>query len=120
MSNDLIYEFDEQEFVLVCRKDDYGKGCLTEDSVFLVSRNEWENGCDWGNLEDCECWEDYYPYKTFDLLLVRTNKNVVSLPNFRVCPNAVCILERLPFSSKIDYMVVPKEYTYLVPHSSSE
>jgi hypothetical protein len=101
--------FDEQEFVLVCRKNDYGKGCLTGDNVFLVSRDEWENGCDWGNLEDCECWEDYYPYKTFDLLLVRINKNVVSLPNFRECPNAVCILKRLPFSAKIDYMVVPKE-----------
>lgn len=34
--------FDEQEFVLVCRKNDYENGIIG-DGLFLVSREEWED-----------------------------------------------------------------------------
>lgn len=57
--------FDEQEFVLVCRINDYENGIIG-DGLFLVSREEWED-------------TDDYSIKTFDLLLTAVENNVVKL-----------------------------------------
>ena len=93
--------FDEQEFVLVCRKNDYENGIIGDglflvsgiigDGLFLVSREEWED-------------TDDYSIKTFDLLLTAVENNVVKLypaPN-----NAVVIFQTLPYSKKVDYIEV--------------
>ncbi len=55
--------FDEQEFVLVCRRNDYENGIIGV-GLFLVSREEWED-------------TDDYSIKTFDLLLTAVENNVV-------------------------------------------
>ena len=52
--NKYIPMFDEQEFVLVCRRNDYENGIIG-DGLFLVSREEWED-------------TDDYSIKTIDLL----------------------------------------------------
>lgn len=88
--NKYILMYDEQEFVLVCRRSDYENGKIG-DGLFLVSREEWE-----GN--------DDYSIKTFDLLLTSVENNVVKLypsPN-----NAVVIFQTLPYSRKVDYIEV--------------
>lgn len=68
--------FDEQEFVLVCRRNDYENGIIG-DGLFLVSREEWED-------------TDDYSIKTFDLLLTSVENNachsLFTLPNFGQCP----------------------------------
>lgn len=115
MTNQLVFKFDEQEFVLICRKIDYFADSLSTDKLFLAFRDEWENGCDWGDSDDCEAWEEHYQYKTFDLLLVGVEKNVIMLPNLIDCPDGVVIIERLPFSQKSDFMEVPKESTIINP-----
>ena len=115
MTNQLVFKFDEQEFVLICRKKDYFADSLSPDKMYLAFRNEWENGCDWGDSDDCEAWEEHYQYKTFDLLLARVDKNVITLPDFIECPGAVVITERLPFSQKSDFMEVPKESSIITP-----
>ena len=111
MTNQLVFKFDEQEFVLICRKKDYFAENLSTDKLFLAFRDEWENGCDWDEADDCEAWEEHYQYKTFDLLLVGVEKNVIMLPNLIDCPDGVVIIERLPFSQKSDFMEVPNEST---------
>ena len=84
--------FDEQEFVLVCRRNDYeNENGIIGDCLFLVSREEWED-------------TDDYSIKTFDLLLTAVENNVVKLypaPN-----NAVVIFQTLPYSRKVDYIEV--------------
>ena len=86
--------FDEQEFVLVCRRNDYeNEHGIIGDGLFLVSRGreEWED-------------TDDYSIKTFDLLLTAVENNVVKLypaPN-----NAVVIFQTLPYSRKVDYIEV--------------
>ena len=79
--------FDEQEFVLVCRKNDYENGIIG-DGLFLVSREEWED-------------TDDYSIKSFDLLLTAVENNVVKL---FPAPNNV--LQTLPYSRKVDYIEV--------------
>lgn len=79
--------FDEQEFVLVCRRNDYENGIIG-DGLFLVSREEWED-------------TDDYSIKTFDLLLTTVENNVVKL---FPAPNNV--LQTLPYSRKADYIEV--------------
>lgn len=79
--------FDEQAFVLVCRRNDYENGTIG-DSLFLVSREEWED-------------TDDYSIKTFDLLLTAVENNVVKL---FPAPNNV--LQTLPYSRKVDYIEV--------------
>lgn len=79
--------FDEQAFVLVCRRNDYENGTIG-DSLFLVSREEW------GDTDD-------YSIKTFDLLLTAVENNVVKL---FPAPNNV--LQTLPYSRKVDYIEV--------------
>ena len=79
--------FDEQEFVLVCRRNDYENGIIGV-GLFLVSRED----------------TDDYSIKTFDLLLTAVENNVVKLypaPN-----NAVVIFQTLPYSRKVDYIEV--------------
>lgn len=115
MTNQLVFKFDEQEFVLICRKKDYSSDSLSPNMIFLAFRDEWENGCDWGEADDCEAWEEHYQYKTFDLLLARVKENVITLPNLVGCPDGVVIIERLPFSQKSDFMEVPKESTIITP-----
>ena len=40
--------FDEQEFVLVCRRNDYeNEHGIIGDGLFLVSREEWEDTDDY-------------------------------------------------------------------------
>ena len=85
--NKYIPMFDEQEFVLVCRKNDYENGIIG-DGLFLVSREEWED-------------TDDYSIKTFDLLLTSVENNVVKL---FPAPNNV--LQTLPYSRKVDYIEV--------------
>lgn len=84
--------FDEQEFVLVCRRNDYeNENGIIGDGLFLVSREEWED-------------TDDYSIKTFNLLLTAVENNVVKLypaPN-----NAVVIFQTLPYSKKVDYIEV--------------
>ncbi len=84
--------FDEQEFVLVCRRNDYeNENGIIGGGLFLVSREEWED-------------TDDYSIKTFDLLLTAVENNVVKLypaPN-----NAVVIFQTLPYSRKVDYIEV--------------
>ena len=90
--------FDEQEFVLVCRKNDYENGIIG-DGLFLVSREEWED-------------TDDYSIKTFDLLLTAVENNVVKLypaPN-----NAVVIFQTLPYSKKVDYIEVAYYLNYTI------
>ena len=115
MTNQLVFKFDEQEFVLICRKKDYIAENLSTDKLFLASRDEWENGCNLGETDDCEDWAEHYQFKTIDLLLARVDKNVITLPDFIECPGAVVITERLPFSQKSDFMEVPKESTIITP-----
>lgn len=115
MTNQLVFKFDEQEFVLICRKKDYFAENLSTDKLFLAFRDEWENGCNLREADDCEDWAEHYQYKTFDLLLARVDKNVITLPDFIECPGAVVITERLPFSQKSDFMEVPKESTIITP-----
>lgn len=79
--------FDEQEFALVCRRNDYENGIIG-DGLFLVSREEWED-------------TDDYSIKTFDLLLTAVENNVVKL---FPAPNNV--LQTLPYSRKVDYIEV--------------
>ena len=79
--------FDEQAFVLVCRRNDYENGTIG-DSLFLVSREEWED-------------TDDYSIKTFDLLLTAVENIVVKL---FPAPNNV--LQTLPYSRKVDYIEV--------------
>lgn len=79
--------FDEQEFVLVCRRNDYENGIIG-DGLFLVSREKWED-------------TDDYSIKTFDLLLTAVENNVVKL---FPAPNNV--LQTLPYSRKVDYIEV--------------
>ena len=82
--------FDEQEFVLVCRKNDYENGIIG-DGLFPASSEEWED-------------TDDYSIKTFDLLLTAVENNVVKLypaPN-----NAVVIFQTLPYSKIVDYIEV--------------
>jgi len=43
--------FDEQEFVLVCRRNDYENGIIG-DGLFLVSREEWEDTDDYSVKEN--------------------------------------------------------------------
>ena len=90
MSNRLIFNFDTQEFVLVCRRSDYDNGYVGE-GLFLVSRNEWEDN-------------DEYDIKTFDLLLTSIENNVVDL--YQAPNNGVVIVQQLPYSKKTDYMEV--------------
>ena len=88
--------FNEQEFVAVCRKTDYENNNIGED-IFLVYRNEWEE-------------TDDYSIKTFDLLLTSIEGNTIKpypAPN-----NAVIIVQQLPYSRKLEYMEIPKEYTF--------
>lgn len=84
--------FDEQEFVLVCRRNDYeNENGIIGDGLSLVSREEWED-------------TDDYWLKTFNLLLTAVENNVVKLypaPN-----NAVVIFQTLPYSRKVDYIEV--------------
>lgn len=79
--------FDEQAFVLVCRRNDYENGTIG-DGLFLVSREEWED-------------TDDYSIKTFDLLLTAVENNVVKL---FPAPNNV--LQTLPYSRKVDYIEI--------------
>lgn len=79
--------FDEEEFVLVCRRNDYENGIIG-DGLFLVSREEWED-------------TDDYSIKIFDLLLTSVENNVVKL---FPAPNNV--LQTLPYSRKVDYIEV--------------
>ena len=93
--------FDEQEFVLVCRRNDYENGIIG-DGLFLVSKEEWEDTDDY-SIEEWEDTDDY-SIKTFDLLLTAVENNVVKLypaPN-----NAVVIFQTLPYSRKVDYIEV--------------
>lgn len=85
--NKYILMFDEQEFVLVCRRNDYENGIIG-DGLFLVSREEWED-------------TDDYSIKTFDLLLTAVENNVVKL--FPALNN---VLQTLPYSRKVDYIEV--------------
>lgn len=84
--------FDEQKFVLVCRKSDYENNNIG-DGVFLVFREEWED-------------TDDDSIKTFDLLLTSVENGAVKL--FPAPNNAVVIVKELPYSRKNDYMEVPK------------
>lgn len=84
--------FDEQEFVLVCRRSDYENGKIG-DSLFLVSREEWED-------------TDDDSIKTFDLLLTTVENGTVKL--FPAPNNAVVIVQELPYSRKNDYMELPR------------
>lgn len=84
--------FDEQKFVLVCRKSDYENNNIG-DGVFLVLREEWEDTDD-----------DFI--KTFDLLLTSVENGTVKL--FPAPNNAIVIVQELPYSRKSDYMEVPK------------
>ncbi len=84
--------FDEQEFVLVCRRNDYENGIIG-DGLFLVSKEEWED-------------TDDYSIKTFDLLLTSVENGTVKL--FLAPNNAVVVIQALPYSRKIDYMEVPR------------
>ena len=79
--------FDEEEFVLVCRRNDYENGIIG-DGLFLVSIEEWED-------------TDDYSIKIFDLLLTSVENNVVKL---FPAPNNV--LQTLPYSRKVDYIEV--------------
>lgn len=82
--------FDEQKFVLVCRKSDYENNNIG-DGVFLVFREEWEDTDD---------------DKTFDLLLTSVENGTVKL--FPAPNNAIVIVQELPYSRKSDYMEVPQ------------
>ena len=85
--------FDEKKFVLVCRKSDYENNNIG-DGVFLVFREEWED-------------TDYnYSIKTFKLLLTSIENGTVKL--FFAPNNEVVIVNRIPYSRKIDYMEVPR------------
>lgn len=84
--------FDEQEFVLVCRRSDYENGKIG-DGLFLVSREEWED-------------TDDDSIKTFDLLLTTVENGTVKL--FPAPNNAVVIVQELPYSRKNDYMELPR------------
>lgn len=92
MNNKYIPMFDEQKFVLVCRKSDYENNNIG-DGVFLVLREEWEDTDD-----------DFI--KTFDLLLTSVENGTVKL--FPAPNNAIVIVQELPYSRKSDYMEVPK------------
>ena len=90
------FNFNEQKFVAICRKNDYENGYIG-DGIFLVWKNEWED-------------TDDYSIKTFDLLLTSIEGNSIKLypaPN-----NAVIIVQQLPYSRKSEYMEIPKEYTF--------
>lgn len=87
-----ISMFDEQEFVLVCRRSDYENGKIG-DGLFLVSREEWED-------------TDDDSIKTFDLLLTTVENGTVKL--FPAPNNAVVIVQELPYSRKNDYMELPR------------
>ena len=115
MTNQLVFKFDEQEFVLICRKIDYFADSLSTDKLFLAFRDVWENGCNLGEADDCEDWAEHNQFITIDLLLARVDKNAITLPDFIECPGAVVITERLPFSQKSDFMEVPKESTIITP-----
>lgn len=84
--------FDEQEFVAVCRKNDYESGNL-KDGIFLVFRKEWENTHEFST-------------DTFDLLLASVKNNIIKLPQFP--DNAVVIIKTLPYSRKSEFMEVPQ------------
>lgn len=88
--NKYIPMFDEQEFVLVCRRSDYENGKIG-DGLFLVSREEWED-------------TDDYSIETFDLLITAVENNVVKL--YPALNNAVVIFQTLPYSRKVDYIEV--------------
>ena len=90
--NNLLYLFDEQEFVIVCRKTEEPNN-IAEKELFLVSKGEWED-------------IDNDPTKTFDLLLTSIENNSIKLypaPN-----NAVIIFKSLPYSEKSNYMEIPR------------
>ena len=85
--------FDEQEFVLVCRKSDYEKNNIG-DGLYLIHKNEWED-------------TDEFSIKTFDLLLTKVENNTIRLypaPN-----NAVVVVQTLPYSRREDYMILPNK-----------
>ena len=84
--------FDKQKFVLVCRKNDYENNNIG-DGVFLVLREKWED-------------TDEDSIKTFDLLLTSVKDRIVKL--FLSPNNAGVIVQKLPYSRKIDNMEVPE------------
>lgn len=86
-----IKMFDEQKFILVCRRSDYENDNIG-DGLFLVDRKKWQD-------------TDEYSIKTFDLLMTSVKNDRVELypdPN-----NAAIIHQTLPYSRKIDYIEVP-------------
>jgi hypothetical protein len=80
------YNYDQNEFVLVCRKSDWEKGTVGED-MFLVYRSEWE--------------EDLC---TFDLLLTVIKNDVLDL--YTLEGEAIVIVSQLPSSEKSNYILV--------------
>lgn len=80
------YNYDQNEFVLVCRKKNWEKGAVGGD-MFLVYRREWEE-----NVE------------TFDLLLTLIRDNVLEL--YLVEDEAIVIVSQLPSSAKSDFILV--------------
>ena len=77
--------FDSSLLLLVCHKNDLDDS-LTEDTIFLVYKNEWQVGID----------------DEIELLCAKVEGNCISLypaPN-----NAVIISRVIPYSSKEEYI----------------